>query len=331
MSAATAVEATTASAAMEAAASAAGEATATAEASTATEVTSATAGSAEAAATSEAAAIADARLATAEAATVSAKAGLVSTKAAAVYVAAEILAAVEGLAVSVKALGSTAEVATVLTEVTVVVEGLTASIEVLVAVETLPTAIEAAAVYRNARPVEIVHRRAAAEIGEPCGWIALETCTARMDGNSAIGLVIERSAEARPEVAIGAVVPEAATIPVTAIEAGAEVTEAVINAAVVANRGSPVTGMPEVSAVTPAPPAWGPKGTHIRRKHPGAVDPVITVRAVGPVTGSPDITITRGYRLRIHRNRGWGNAHRDKHGSVRRRGNNGCSEGKGRT
>ena len=158
----------------------------------------------------------------------------------------------------------------------------------------------------------------------------MEAGAARMDGNSTIRLVIERSAEAGPEVAIGAVVPETAAIPITAIETGAEVAEAVIDAAVVANCGSPVAGMPEIGAITPTPPAGSPKGADIRRKHPRAVDPVIAIRAVGPIARSPDITVSRGYRLRIDRNRRRGNAHRDKHGCMRHRWNDCSSEGKGR-
>src|SRR6185437_8453854 len=122
--------------------------------------------------------------------------------------------------------------------------------------------------------------------------------------------VIDVSKVAATEVVVAAVVPEVAMAPVSATEAGAEVSEAIVDAAVVADGRSPVSGVPEVAAVTPAPVSGGPERIFVRRFNPGSVDPFIALTCPGPVAGSPDIAFPWNGGLHIHRNSWWGNRNR---------------------
>ncbi len=67
-----------------------------------------------------------------------------------------------------------------------------------------------------------------------------------------------------------AVVKEMISVPVPAFVAEAAVPEAVVNAAVEADMRSPVTGVPEIACVAPAPIARGPQKADLRSEHPSA-------------------------------------------------------------
>src|SRR5581483_7930811 len=88
-------------------------------------------------------------------------------------------------------------------------------------------------------------------------------------------------------VANSGVVVEVVTTPVAAF----------IAAAVEADVRTPVSGMPEVAAVAPAPPSRCPEQA-VRRSHdPGAGHPVIVIAVPCPVAGGPDEIGTRANRL----------------------------------
>lgn len=87
----------------------------------------------------------------------------------------------------------------------------------------------------------------------------------------------------------GAVVVVVIASPVAAHEAVAEVAVAVGDAAVEADVGAPVAGMPPPKTSSPAPIARRPEDADGRGEDPGARDPVIAVRPVGPVARGPDI------------------------------------------
>lgn len=53
------------------------------------------------------------------------------------------------------------------------------------------------------------------------------------------------------KVVVAPVVAEVTVVPISAIKTGAKVPEAIIDAAIIANGGAPVTGVPEVAATTP--------------------------------------------------------------------------------
>lgn len=55
-----------------------------------------------------------------------------------------------------------------------------------------------------------------------------------------------------------AVVEEVAAIPVAAVVTRSEITEAVVDAVVEADLRAPISGMPDIHAVAPAPPSGSP-------------------------------------------------------------------------
>src|SRR5665213_3106110 len=140
--------------------------------------------------------------------------------------------------------------------------------------------------------------------------MAIERASTGAAIEAGVGTVVEAAAEAAAKVAVGAVVPEAAAVPVSAVETCAEVAEAVVDAAVVADFRAPVTGVPEVVGTAVAPPSGRPESVGVRRKDPGAVDPVVAgVLIVGPIAGRPDIAIAGDFGLVVLRNgrgRGFG-------------------------
>src|SRR4029077_6189127 len=73
-----------------------------------------------------------------------------------------------------------------------------------------------------------------------------------------------------------AVVEEGATSPLSAVEANAAVSEAVVDAAVEAHMRAPITRVPAIEAARERPVARSPQHPH-RRNHPCARDPVIAV------------------------------------------------------
>src|SRR5215467_14097857 len=85
----------------------------------------------------------------------------------------------------------------------------------------------------------------------------------------------------------GAVVVELAVAPFTADEAHAAVAEAVIHAAIEADGRPPVTDVPDVGAIDPAPVAGRPQEPD-GRQYPGARHPVIAF-VPRPVAWRPDV------------------------------------------
>src|SRR6185437_939218 len=104
-----------------------------------------------------------------------------------------------------------------------------------------------------------------------------------------------------PDVINTAVVIEIPAVPITAFIAFTEITEAVIDAAVKANVGAPVARVPKICAAVPAPVTRGPEQARLRRDHPSAGHPVVSIRAISPVAWGPDVSIAGARWLRIHR------------------------------
>jgi len=117
---------------------------------------------------------------------------------------------------------------------------------------------------------------------------------------------------ASTEVVVPAVVTEVAMIPVAAVEAGAEVAEAIIDPAVVADAPAPVAGIPEVAAAAIAPVSGGPERANIGRLNPGPINPLVALTCPGPIARSPDVAIARDCRLYIHRDNRRSDCNRDK-------------------
>src|SRR6266481_178184 len=114
-----------------------------------------------------------------------------------------------------------------------------------------------------------------------------------------------------------AVVVVGAVSPVAAEEADAGIAETVIDSAVVTYFRSPVAGMPYIEIVFPSPVPGSPEQTDFRRLHPGARDPEIAVRAIGPISGNPDIAGFRADGLNIHRQRRRTNPNRNANNNLR--------------
>src|SRR5216683_6799899 len=117
----------------------------------------------------------------------------------------------------------------------------------------------------------------------------------------------------------GAVVVVRATSPVAAEEADAGVAEAVVNAAIEADFGSPVARVPRVEAVFPSPVPWSPEQTDFRREHPGARNPEVAVRPISPIAGNPDIARSRADGLSIDWQHRRANSDGDAHSNLRLR------------
>jgi len=100
----------------------------------------------------------------------------------------------------------------------------------------------------------------------------------------------------------GRVVEEAATAPFTAIEAVAAVSVSVIDATVESNLRTPISGIPEIGAVVPAPVAGRPQQARFGSFDPGARHPVVSVViAPCPIARSPHVPFTGTDRLLINR------------------------------
>src|SRR5271166_6293061 len=98
--------------------------------------------------------------------------------------------------------------------------------------------------------------------------------------------------------------PELAAFPASTGEAGAEVTVAIVDAAVEANLRAPIPFMPEVPAAGEAPVTRGPKKSCAGRKNPVSGNPVVAIVAVLIVARRPDVAVARTGWLVENGNRG---------------------------
>jgi hypothetical protein len=129
-------------------------------------------------------------------------------------------------------------------------------------------------------------------------------CAAGTSVEASIGTVVEAAVEAFTEVAVGAVVPEAAAVPVAAVEADTEVAEAVVDATVVADGAAPVATVPAIVTAVPAPVAGRPESADVGSDDPGTVYPVVAAVTPGPVAGCPEIAVAGALGLVVGRNGG---------------------------
>ena len=97
----------------------------------------------------------------------------------------------------------------------------------------------------------------------------------------------------------GAIVVEVISLPIATEETEADVTVAIVNAAIEADMGTPVAAVEHIVAAVVSPVRRGPERAVIRRWAPDAGDPVVAVVAPGPIAGSPKIVGVGGGRLVI--------------------------------
>src|SRR5262249_57711527 len=74
------------------------------------------------------------------------------------------------------------------------------------------------------------------------------------------------------------VVVKRRTAPFAAVESDAGIAEAIVHAAIEADVRTPISAVPSVNAVTPAPVSRRPKQPGTRRGHPHSTNPVVAGR-----------------------------------------------------
>ena len=99
------------------------------------------------------------------------------------------------------------------------------------------------------------------------------------------------------DIVVRTVVVEMAAAPVATLVAEADVAKAIVDAAIVADVGTPVATVKAVAVVVEAPVAGGPESALVGSLNPSAGYPVIATLAPCPVAGRPEIAIAGGGRL----------------------------------
>ena len=102
----------------------------------------------------------------------------------------------------------------------------------------------------------------------------------------------------------GAVVVEAVSIPVAAMVAVAGVSEAIVDASVVADVRTPEAGMEAIAVTEEEPVAGCPEGSGIGGGDPGSGNPVVASGSVTPVAGRPEIVRRGSWGLVVDGERG---------------------------
>ena len=97
-----------------------------------------------------------------------------------------------------------------------------------------------------------------------------------------------------------AIVVEATIAPASTGVTVAAIAEPVVDAAVIADAGTPVRRVPQVESAAPAPVARRPQQPDHGRLHPGAGNPVVAGRTVLPVAWCPDVAVTGHRRLVVN-------------------------------
>src|ERR1700733_9171905 len=85
-----------------------------------------------------------------------------------------------------------------------------------------------------------------------------------------------------------AVIGEMAAFPASTEESHAHISEAVVDAAIEADVGAPVSGMPSVKSAGESPITGSPQKAHSGWKDPGSGHPEVAVGSIGPIAWSPD-------------------------------------------
>ncbi len=126
-----------------------------------------------------------------------------------------------------------------------------------------------------------------------------------------------------PEVVDGSVVVEVVVAPITPVIAYAGITEAVVDAAVIADRRGPVAGVIDVIVVrvVPVPVTRRPQQIGSGRQRPVTGHPIIFSVIPRPIAGDPEESRAGNRRLRIdwNRRRGRRSGHQDVGLRMRRR------------
>jgi hypothetical protein len=134
------------------------------------------------------------------------------------------------------------------------------------------------------------------------------------------GLVVDVVNHGDVDVCDGAVVKVISAAPVAAHETYARVSETIVNAAVEADVRSPITAMPNIDTIGKSPVPRSPEKSWFGSEHPRAGNPEVTIRAVSPVAGGPNVAGSGTNRLSIDRQGRRANADGDPYGNLCLRG-----------
>ena len=139
------------------------------------------------------------------------------------------------------------------------------------------------------------------------GWPSRRTATAAVEADAihatsagysaAVHVVNNRAIDVRD----GAVVVKRSVIPIPAVVAETRITEPVVDSSIESNGKAPISFVPSIHAVAPAPIPWRPERARKGRQHPCAGYPIVAVRAISPVSWRPDISLAWTNRLRVNR------------------------------
>jgi hypothetical protein len=99
------------------------------------------------------------------------------------------------------------------------------------------------------------------------------------------------------------VIAEVIVIPVAAVVSIAEVSKAIVNAAIETNVQSPESVVEAIASAVESPVTRSPQCARIRRCDPRARNPVVSLGTPRPVTRSPKVVGIRSWRLVIFRQR----------------------------
>jgi len=121
------------------------------------------------------------------------------------------------------------------------------------------------------------------------------------------------------EIRHRAVVSENPAAPFAADKADSSVAESIVDPAIEADMRTPVSRVPSVNAPAKSPIPGSPKQTSLRGPHPDTGNPEVTGISISPVTGSPNKTWCRQWRLHVNRQRGRSNIDRNQNAGPRLR------------
>lgn len=124
-------------------------------------------------------------------------------------------------------------------------------------------------------------------------------------------VVVDVADNRRIHVVDGPVVSEVIAVPIAALVAEANIAEAVVDAAVVADVATPISTVKSVPPAIITPIGRCPQGPLVRCIDPRAGHPIVVPPSVVPIPRGPDIVVTRSWRLLVLRQ--WGR----RFGSVR--------------
>src|SRR5579863_1531703 len=190
-------------------------------------------------------------------------------------------------------------------------DGRLAMIDRSTQVAILARGLDLLALGRNGSEVMLVSRGIFLSRGARGDAAAASVVADVIDGHVCDGFLVHVMHDSDIHVADFTIVEEAITIPAAADVAHTEVAEAVIYAAIEADRGTPVAVIENVAVPIPAPVSGSPQVSGLRRQNPGSGNPVIVVDAVipSPVAGDPDVAVARTGGLNINGQRRRGKSH----------------------